>query len=117
MIINMIYVSTFIALFAFPACPPFMFKNTVSNTDMCQPCPAFSSTTKNDTGVAVCPCFLGFYRAVGEEAMRCTREEQMSSCEMGGPVFYFFQSRHPHLAILAFLMSQTPQRSSNGKQL
>ncbi|XP_065890002.1 ephrin type-B receptor 3-like isoform X2 [Dysidea avara] len=55
------------------ACPPFMFKNTLSNTDICQPCPAYSNTTESDTGVDVCPCFPGFYRAMGEDAMRCTR--------------------------------------------
>jgi len=61
-------------MFLSPACPPFTFKSTLSNTDACQFCPPNSNTTKSDTGVAVCPCFPGFYRAEGEEAMRCTRE-------------------------------------------
>ena len=63
-----------IGLFSSTACPPFMFKNTLSNTDMCQPCPAYSNTTESDTGVDVCTCSPDFYRAMGEDAMRCTRE-------------------------------------------
>ena len=56
------------------ACPPFTFKDTLSNTDVCQPCPLFSNTTENDTAVTVCPCDPGYYMAVNEAALPCTSE-------------------------------------------
>ena len=58
----------------YAACPPFTFKSTLSNTDVCQPCPLFSNTTDSDTAVAVCPCDPGYYRNEGEDALRCTSE-------------------------------------------
>ena len=55
----------------FTACPPFTFKNTLSNTDTCQPCPSFSNTTESDTGVAVCPCDPGYYRIRDDPTLPC----------------------------------------------
>ena len=56
------------------ACPPFTFKSTLSNTDVCHPCPLFSNTTENDTGATVCPCDPSYYRAVNEDDLPCTSE-------------------------------------------
>ena len=58
----------------YTACPPFTFKNTLSNADMCQPCPLFSNTTENDTAVTECPCDPGYYRAENEAALPSTSE-------------------------------------------
>lgn len=55
-------------------CPPFTFKNTLSSTDVCQPCPLFTNTTDSDTAVAVCPCDPGYYRTEDEDALPCTSE-------------------------------------------
>ena len=60
--------------FEHTACQPLSFKNTLSNDDMCQPCPMFSNTT--DIAVAVCPCDPGYFRPLdgSEDAMPCTRK-------------------------------------------
>ena len=38
----------------------------------CRECPA--NTVGGDSGLAVCPCAEGYYRADGEEDLPCTRE-------------------------------------------
>ena len=45
---------------------------------MCRPCPLFSNTTENDTGITVCPCDPGYYRAVNEGDLPCTSECRLS---------------------------------------
>ena len=37
---------------------------------MCRSCPANSNSTEQ--GVTECPCFDGYYRAMGEEDLPCT---------------------------------------------
>ena len=56
------------------ACEPFHFKNTLSNTEMCKPCPLFSNTS--EPAMKVCPCDDGYFRPSdgSEDAMPCTRE-------------------------------------------
>ena len=57
------------------ACPPFTFKNTLGNSNVCQPCPLFSNTTENDTTSTVCPCDPGYYRSKSDEiTLPCTSE-------------------------------------------
>ena len=66
---NVIYAND---LLTYIACPPFKFKNTLSNTDLCESCPPFSNTTGNDTAVSVCQCDPGYYRTDSEDALPCT---------------------------------------------
>ena len=62
----------YVLIISYTACPPFTFKNTLSNTDMCQPCPLFGKTTDSDAAVAVCPCDPGYYRTENEDDLPCT---------------------------------------------
>ena len=58
----------------FSACEPFYFKDTLSSTEMCTPCPLFSNTS--EPAMEVCPCDDGYFRPSdgSEDAMRCTRK-------------------------------------------
>lgn len=63
--------STF-SLTLFIACPPENFKPSRSNTEICRPCPKFSSSPGNQ---AVCMCDAGHYRAQSESISDdCTGE-------------------------------------------
>ena len=44
MLLNFLYMC--MLLFFPTACEPFHFKNTLSNTEMCKPCPLFSNTSE-----------------------------------------------------------------------
>ena len=56
------------------ACETFHFKSTLSNTDVCKPCPSFSNTSEIASGV--CPCYDGYFRPTdgSEDDTACTRE-------------------------------------------
>ena len=44
--------------------------------ETCLPCPANSNSTQS--GASLCPCFEGYYRAVGEPPeMACTRKSHV----------------------------------------
>ena len=66
----------YLSLISNTACQPFTFKNTLSNDNMCQPCPMFSNTSGVATATAVCPCDSGYFRPLdgSEDTMACTRE-------------------------------------------
>ena len=43
-----------------------------NSSGLCHPCPANSNSTEQ--GVKECPCFDGYYRAMGEGDLPCTCE-------------------------------------------
>ena len=43
----------------------------------CRECPA--NTVTRDSGLAVCPCAEGYYRAEGDDDLPCTRELKLGT--------------------------------------
>jgi hypothetical protein len=52
----------------------------------CRVCPA--NSVGEDSGLSVCPCAVGYYRADGEEDLPCTRKLDHVQC-MHGEILSF----------------------------
>ena len=64
--------------------------------DTCLPCPANSNSTQS--GLSVCPCFEGYYRADGEPPeMECTRKSCTGVCLLAASNLWDVHHQLPYL--------------------